>query len=365
MPLIVDSHQDLAWNMLNFGRDYTRSTTKTRELECGSPIIAYNGDSLLGWPDFQRGQVAVVFSTLFATPARRKTSQLESVVYPDTDFEAAHRLYRAQVDEYSRLVEAHPDKFRLIRSIPELEALIAHWQEPEVDSGHPVGLVLLMEGADGIRNPSELDEWWELGLRLIGLAWAGNRYCGGTREPGPLTEAGRALLRAMYDFNFCLDVSHMDETAALQALDSYPGPVVSTHGNCAALLSGSSSNRHLTDAVIRRLIDRQGVIGVVPYNWFLKADWKKGDSRQGIHLDWLVPHIDHICQMAGDAHHVGIGSDYDGGFGLQSVPEDVDTIADLQNLAPLLSARGYSQTDIRAILGENWLNHLRKNLPAS
>jgi membrane dipeptidase len=82
-------------------------------------------------------------------------------------------------------------------------------------------------------------------------------------------------------------------------------------------------------------------------------------------LDRVAAHIDYICQIAGDARHAGIGSDFDGGFGRQSAPDGIDTIADLQKLVPLLSRRGYSESDVAAILGENWLALLRRTLPES
>ncbi len=68
--------------------------------------------------------------------------------------------------------------------------------------------------------------------------------------------------------------------------------------------------------------------------------------------------------MAGDARHVGLGSDFDGGFGLNSVPAGIDTIADLQKLGPILEMKGYNDEEVAAILGENWLRHLRTYLPA-
>jgi membrane dipeptidase len=68
--------------------------------------------------------------------------------------------------------------------------------------------------------------------------------------------------------------------------------------------------------------------------------------------------------MAGDARHVGLGSDFDGGFGLNSVPAGIDTIADLQKLGPILGMKGYNNEEVAAILGLNWLRHLRTYLPA-
>ncbi len=367
MPLIIDSHQDLAWNMLTYGRDYTRSVQETRRLEANTTTPERNGDSIVGWPEYQRGQVAAVFATLYATPARKK-EPLDTIWY--ADFDTAHRLYRDQIILYRRLVDSHPDKFRLVASTRELDSVIEHWSRPARDGerseGHPVGLIYLMEGADGIRSPHELSEWYDMGLRIIGLAWAGTRYCGGTSEPGPLTPEGRQLVAAMADYNFTLDLSHMDEAAALESLDRYEGPVIATHSNCAALMQGSDTNRHLPDRVIHGLIERDAVIGVIPLNTFLKVGWlrKSGSRREEVSLDVLIAHIDHICQLAGDSLHAGIGSDFDGGFGLQSIPPEFDSIADLQMIASGLIARGYGESDAENILGGNWLRFLRRNLPA-
>ncbi len=358
-PLIVDSHEDLAWNMLALGRDYRRSALETRALERGTETPARNGETMLGWPEYQEGRVAVVFGTLFATPKRRALGAWDTQVYES--FDEAHRLYRAQLAAYHMLTDRSPDYFRLICSRSDLEAVLADWRSEK--EGHPVGLVALMEGAEGIRKPSELEEWWQMGLRIIGLAWAGTRFCGGTREPGPLTQDGRMLLKGMAEFGFGLDLSHMDEQAALQALDSYPGPIIASHANPAAAVAGYEGNRLLSEAVLRRLIERDGIVGVVPYCRFLKAGWTESDGREGITLANVAAMIDYICQRAGDARHVGIGSDFDGGFGLSSVPADLETIADLQKLPPLLRERGYSDEDVVAIMGGNWCEYLRATLP--
>jgi membrane dipeptidase len=363
MPLIIDSHCDLAWNMLNFGRDYTRSAAETREAEKGTPTPGKNGDSLIGWPDYQRGRVALVFSTLFAAPARSKEGDWDRLCY--STYDEAHRLYRGQLDVYQRLADSKPDHFRLVLDSKVLGGHMAEWQDASREA-RPVGLVPLMEGADGIREPDELAEWHELGVRLIGLAWAGTRYAGGTKEPGPLTDEGRRLLKAMADFNFTLDLSHMDEQSALEALDAYGGPIVATHVNCLALLPNFPTNRHFSDRVLKGIIERGGVIGTVPLNSFLKSGWNRrnGSRREEVPLDVAAAHIDHVCQLAGDARHSGIGSDFDGGFGVQSVPPEIDTVADLQKLVPLLVARGYSEADAANILGLNWLTFLEKNLPS-
>ena len=360
--LIVDAHEDLAYNILSFGRDYTQSVADTRARDAGTEVPMHNGDTLLGWPEFQRGQVAVVFSTLFVTPVRRKLGAWDTQSYEDAN--QAHTLYSAQLDVYHRLTDDHPDKFRLIQTRSDLKAVLTGWASA-ADENHPVGMVVLMEGAEGVRSPDELEEWWARGVRLIGPAWAGTRFCGGTREPGPLTPEGYALLEGMAGLGFTLDISHMDEQAVLQALEVFPGPIVASHANAKSLLKGTDSNRFLSDRVIQGLLERDGIIGVVPLNSFLRVGWKKGERREQVTLQHLVAQIDFICQMAGDARHAGLGSDFDGGFGLQSVPTGIDSIADLQKLAPLLEEKGYALQEIAAILGENWLAHLRRSLPES
>jgi len=364
MSLIVDSHQDLAWNILSFGRDYLRSAYETRQLEKGSPTVDRNGDTLLGWPEYQKAEVAVIFATLFSTPARW-AYDWETYFYKDP--KEAKQHYRQQLDLYHRLTDEHPDNFRFVRSASDLVEVLASQREAIPNGqGFPVGLLPLMEGADCILDFGELEEWWEKGLRLIGPAWAGTRFCGGTKEPGPLTADGRGLLAAMADHGFVLDLSHMDEPAVLESLDIYPLHVVVTHGNCLSLMPEYEFNRLLSDRVIHGVLERDGMIGVVPFNTFLKDGWLIGKSnRDEVSLERLADHIDHICQLAGDARHVGIGSDFDGGFGLQSTPKEIDTIVDLQKLVPLLLSRGYSEENAAAILGGNWIQFLTRSLPHS
>jgi len=364
MPLIVDSHQDLAWNILSFGRDYLRSAQETRRIEKGSPTVERNGDTLLGWPEYQQGEVAVVFATLFSTPARWA---YDWETYSYREPKEADRQYRQQMDVYHRLTDEYPDKFRFISSASNLDEVLASQQKADSNGQEfPVGLLPLMEGADCINDFGELEEWREMGLRFIGPAWAGTRFCGGTKEPGPLTPDGHRLLGAMADLGFTLDLSHMDEPAVLESLDIYPGHIVATHANCLALMPEHEFNRLLSDRVIHGILERDGMIGVVPFNTFLKDGWLvEKSNRDEVSLTHLVDHIDHICQLAGDALHVGIGSDFDGGFGLQSTPKEIDTIADLQKLVPLLLSRGYSEEDAAAILGGNWVNMLHRSLPVS
>lgn len=363
MPLLLDSHCDMAWNMLCFGRDYTRSVAETRRLEWGSQAVEANEETLIGWPEYQKGQVAVIFGTLFAAPRRYRVGTWDKLYYQTPD--EAHELYRKQLDAYHALADSSPDHFRIILNRRDLQAHLKEWSAPG-GQDHPVGIVILMEGAEGIRNPAELPEWRDGGVRLIGLSWAGTRYAGGTKEPGPLTDEGKRLVRAMADHQLILDLSHMDEPAALEAADLYDGTVAASHVNCLALLPEFPTNRHFSDAVLMRIIEHGGVIGNMPVNNFLKTGWstRNGSKRGEVPLETFINHIDHVCQLAGDSLHSAIGTDFDGGFGLQSVPPEIDTIADIQKVAPRLEARGYSVQDIENIFHGNWLRLLDHTLPA-
>jgi membrane dipeptidase len=364
MKLIIDSHEDLAWNIINLDRDYTQSAYKIREAEKNSPIPGFNGNTLLGWPQYQQANIGIVFGTLYCGPFR-----LDKGKYPVQNYETpseAHVCYRKNLDAYLRLTDENPEKFRLIRNQTELTEHISVWEahldHPE-NPQPPVGIVILMEGAEGITEPAEVEDWYEWGVRIIGPAWAGNRYCGGTREPGPLTKLGYELLENMADLNLILDISHMDHKSARQALDFYPGQVIASHSNAEALIRKIPINRHLKDETIQQLIERDGVMGIVPLNSFLDWEWRRHGGRGSLSLDHVVAQIDHVCQMAGNTQHVGIGTDFDGGFGVESVPPEIDTIADLPKIAPKLSEKGYNESDINNIFSGNWLRMIKNNLP--
>lgn len=357
--IIADGHADLAYNILTFGRDYTRSASETRRLEQGGDAPRHNGQTLLGWPDWVRGRVAVVFATLFACPERKREGPWDSQSYADPV--QAHRLYSQQLDLYRRLVDERPDRFRLLTSRAGLAAHLAEWRQPRVEP--PLGWVVLMEGADGVRTPSEVAEWYERGVRILGPAWVGTRYAGGTGEPGPFTADGRALLRVMADVGMILDLSHLAEEAAREAIASYPGVLIASHSNPRALMTGAPvPDRHLSDEVLDGLIERGGVVGIVLYNRFLRAGWTPENGRRAVPLSRVVEHIDYVCQMAGSAANVGIGTDFDGGFGVEEVPEGLDTVADLRLIGEVLRDHGYRPAEVEAILGGNWLDLLSRSL---
>lgn len=359
--MIVDAHEDLAWNMMTFGRDYTRSVRETRALEAGSETVEYNGETLLGWPDWRRGGVGLVFAVLYVTPEYAVLGPWDRTSYAGP--EGAHERYWAQLDLYAQMVEEHPDVFFLIQTQADLRRHQELWQTgPE--AARRLGLVILMEGAEGVREPAELEAWAERGLRIVGPAWDATRYAGSCYTPGGFTALGRELLATMAELNLILDLSHLSEEAALEGLDSYPGPVVASHSNVRRLMPHTRyPERFLSGTLLGRLVERGGVVGIALGNKFLKDGWRPGDPREQVGLDEVVAHIDAVCQLAGDANHVGLGSDFDGGFGLAEAPVGLDSVADLKKVGAALARQGYAEDDVRSVLGDNWLRILHGALP--
>lgn len=348
---IVDAHLDLAYNALNKGRDPRR---KLAELRAAEAPDYPRGIATVSFPAMRKGGVGLVFATIFNSPLDDPfpddSNEDERYATP----EEAHRLGMQQVDYYRRLVD-EDDSLRLVTDTASLDEVVGG----QTSEQPLIGLTLLMEGADHIRAPEETELWVERGVRLIGPAWDDTQYCNGAWRGNKegLTKRGYALLDVMADLGLILDLTHMSETATLQALDRYQGTVVATHSNARALVPGE---RQLNDVQIRRIGERDGVIGVVLFNTFLRAGYHKGDGKHLVTLNDVVAHIDHICQTVGDARHVGIGSDFDGGFGSADIPAELDSIADLPLIAGPLRERGYSEDDIAGIMGLNWVNLLRR-----
>ena len=106
-------------------------------------------------------------------------------------------------------------------------------------------------------------------------------------------------------------------------------------------------------------------MGISLYNRHLKPGWTPSHTREGITMDTVVKAIDHPVQLVGSVDHVAIGSDFDGGFGLDSIPIGFDTAADLMKIANALEEYGYKPAEIQAVMNGNWLRVLQENLPAN
>ncbi len=348
---IIDAHLDLAYNALNHGRNLTLPVSQIRATENGR---CPEGIATVSIPDLMAGGVGVVFGTLFVTPASRRDIPGEPVYHNAAE---AHALAMAQLDYYHRLAD-EDERVRLVGSQADLDAVL---QSHEEGKRPLLGIVPLVEGADPIREPEEAEMWYERGLRLIGPAWDDTRYADGAWSGNNrgLTQAGHRLLEVMADLGFILDITHMSEKASLTALERYEGTAVASHSNARRLVPGQ---RQLSDDQIRLMGERGGVIGVALYNKFLRAGHAYRDPKERVTLAHVAAHIDHMCQLLGSADHVGIGSDFDGGFGARDIPLELDTARDLGKIGAHLEERGYEPADVQKVMGDNWLRILRKVL---
>jgi membrane dipeptidase len=342
--LIVDAHLDLAMNALNWDRNLDLEVAQIREAEAGMEGKG-RGRGTVSLPELRTAEVALCLATVIDRTARPGNPMPGSACQEISYAKAQGQL------AYYRVLEAQ-GKVRLIADAPALQDHLCAWQAPAEDA--PLGFILAMEGADPIAWPAQVGAWWEDGLRVLSLSHYGqSAYAYGTGTEGGLTEAGRALLREMEQLPMILDLTHLSEPAFWEALDAFGGPVLASHNNCRALVPGE---RQFSDAQLQALIARGGVVGVALDAWMLYPGWVKGEtSPEVVGLDAVAAQIDHVCQVAGDARHVGVGSDLDGGYGTEQCPHDLDTIVDLQKLPRLLRERGYEEIAVQAVMHGNWI----------
>jgi membrane dipeptidase len=360
--LIIDAHLDLSWNALQFERDLHQSVYTIRQTEI-SMTDRGRSTNTVALPEMRQGRVFLSFATMLARASGHPSPGIEY-----QSVAQAHAVAKGQL-AYYRALEAE-GSVRIVETAQHLAEHVAAWQAldaAEAPAGYPpLGFVLSMEGADPITRPEELEQWHTLGLRLLGPAHYGpNRYAGGTGTELGLTEgSGPALLKQMRRLNMALDCTHLSDQAFWEAVRLFDGPLLASHQNCRAL---APLQRQFTDEQLKVVIERDGVIGASFDIMMVRAGWQpKAISNLAapnpVMLREVVDHIDHVCQLAGNAQHAAIGSDLDGGFGREQSPRDLDTIADLQKMAGLLAERGYSQEDIASILHGNWLRFLGKVL---
>jgi len=352
---IVDAHLDIAYNAIRYGRDPLLSVKELRQQEQPDPD---RGVATVSFPQFREAGGVLLFGTLFTAPERAAAIMGGDTSFTYCDEHQAHRMAMDQLDYYHRLVDVEQNQLRLVVDQSSLGEVLNSQQGSEP----LLGIMPLMEGADPIREPQELELWVEKGVRAVGLAWDDTRYAAGAWRGNRLgiTNKGLELLEIMAESSVILDLTHMNERAALEALDRYEAPLMASHSNARALVPGQ---RQLSDRLIRRIGEHHGVIGIALYNPFLRANHHMGDPRELVTLDHVVAHVDHICQLLGDALHVGLGTDFDGGFGAEDIPMPLDTIADLPRVGDQLKQYGYNEEDMARIMGQNWLALLHSALP--
>jgi len=346
---IIDAHLDLSMNAMEWNRDLRLPVDALRAREQGQTDKPDRGRGTVSLPELRRGNIGLVVAT-----------QIARYVAPDNPLPGWHSPAQAWAQTQGQLawykaMEAAGEMV-MIRDLAGLEKHLEGWM-----GEGPIGYILSLEGADSIISTDYLQLAYEYGLRALGPAHYGpGRYANGTDSSGRLSSQGRELLKEMKKLNIILDATHLCDDAFWDAMECFDGPVWASHNNCRALVD---HNRQFSDEMIKALIGKGAVIGGALDAWMMVPDWVRGKSTPGAlrcNLEKVIDHLDHICQIAGNALHVGMGTDLDGGFGKEQCPYDLDTIADLQNMQALLAKRGYAAVDIQNIMHGNWVRFLGK-----
>lgn len=350
---IVDAHLDLAMNAMEWNRNLRMPIEAIREREHGQTDKPDRGQGTVCFPEMRKGRVGLCVATLIAR-----------YVKPGNPLPGWHSPAQAWAQTQGQLAwyqeMERQGEMRAITSALLLEEHLNDWESGDADS-KPIGYVLSLEGADSIVEPRLLERSYRQGLRIVGPAHYGpGTYAMGTHTSGGLGPGGRELLREMDALGMILDVTHLSDESFWEALEVFRGPVWASHSNSRALVP---DQRQFSDEQLRALIDRGAVIGAAFDAWMLVPGWKRRvshPSNTDVRLEHVVAHIDHLCQLAGNARHAGLGTDLDGGFGREQCPSDIDTIADLQKLPGLLAQKGFSPADIEQIMHRNFTDFLRR-----
>ncbi len=354
--LIFDAHLDLAMNAMEWNRDLTRPLAEIRERENGLTDKPGRGNGVVCLPEMRRGGVGLCVATQIARHVQ-PGNPLPGWFSPEQAW--AHS--QGQLAWYRAMEEA--GELAPIRTRQELEEQLAFWLAP--GGRRTIGYIRSLEGADSLITPRYLERARETGLRAVGPAHYGpGTYAHGTAASGGLGRRGRELLAEMDRLSIILDVTHLCDESFWEALDLFHGAVWASHSNCRAL---APHHRQLSDEQIKALVERGAVIGAALDAWMILPDWVRGETTpasSGLKLAHLAPHIDHICQLAGNARHIGVGSDLDGGFGREQTPGDIESIANLQLLVDLLRQRGFVEDDVKAVMHGNFARFLQNALPA-
>src|SRR5436190_4273796 len=358
---IIDAHLDLAMNAMEWNRDLRKPVNEIRDSEKELNDKPGRGRGTVSLPALREGNIGLVVATQIARHSPPGNPRLTGgQAFPGwSSPEQAWAQTQAQLAWYETMEEN--DEIIQINNVSSLEKHLSIWNDRMPNDKKPIGYILSLEGADSLVTIEYLEKAYQYGLRAVGPAHYGpGRYANGTDATGKMDANGLALLRKMEELNIIVDATHLCDDAFWQAMDHFNGHVWASHNNCRVLVD---HNRQFSGEQIKELIKRGAVIGGALDAWMMLPNWVRGESdpkQMNCNLEKVIDHYDHICQLAGNSLHIGIGSDLDGGFGKEQSPYDLETIADLQTLPSLLSKRGYKNEDIQNIMYGNWLRFLKK-----
>jgi membrane dipeptidase len=348
---IFDAHLDLAMNALEWNRDLTWSVQEIRDSESGMTDKPDRMNNTVSFEAMRKGNVGICVATQIARYVK-KGSALPG-------WHSAEQAWAQTQGQWAWYKEMERiGQLSAIRNLQELEDHVKVWKKKEGQK--PIGYILSLEGADSIISMDHLERSYQNGLRAIGPAHYGpGTYAHGTDSVGGIGRKGKELLKKIQELNLILDATHLCDESFWETMKHYQGPVWASHNNCRKFVN---HNRQFADEQILELINRKAVIGIALDAWMMVPNWVRGVSTPestGVSLDQMIDNIDHICQLSGNADHVGIGTDLDGAFGKEQSPQDLDTIADLQLVPEKLRARGFTSNDIEKIMHLNFLDFLK------
>ncbi|MEW6145227.1 MAG: dipeptidase [Thermodesulfobacteriota bacterium] len=310
---ILDAHEDIAFHLNHYGRDFV------------SPSVP----CMITLPWLREAGIGLVFNTVFVHPKHKPEKTLEAAL--------------EQFGIYDRIYREHEGEIFQIKTKNDMG---------RIGKEGRIGFLTLMEGADPIESPDKLGEFYERGVRIIGLTWNDkNRFASGNNTEEGLSDEGRELIKRMNELRITLDLSHINEKGFWEAIGLTTLIPIASHSNARSL---TDHPRNLKDDQLLAISERGGVVGIVLYNQFLRT----GDNMPT--LEDVFAHTDYILTLCGE-DHVGIGSDMDGAR-VEDFPEDLRKISDLPKIAEYFLEKGYSEERVRKIMGGNFLRVIGENL---
>jgi membrane dipeptidase len=257
------------------------------------------------------------------------------------------------IDNVRRLAERHPNEIVLATTAADVRA------------AHKAGKFAALMGMEGGHmiddNLSILRDYQRLGVRYLTLSHSVNTNwsdsSGDTPAHNGLTGFGKDVVRELNRLGMLVDISHVSDKTFWDAMETSRAPLVASHSSARAL---SGHPRNMTDDMITALGGKGGVIMINYSTGFLSNDLYEAQQhnvpfaeRPRVSWEKIVEHIDHAVKLIGPTH-VGLGSDFDG----TTVPDGMEDVSKLPKITAALLAKGYSEQDVKNILGENILRLL-------
>lgn len=255
---------------------------------------------------------------------------------------ATHEVLR-MIDAFYRSAEDNKDSFMQVKCAADIE---------KAKREGKAGGMITLEGAESLEGDlSVLRMLYRLGVRQIGLTWNWrNQVADGLyeeRSGGGLTSFGVEFVKECNRLGIILDVAHLSPAGIRDVLALTEQPIVDSHCGARAV---TEHVRNLSDEQLDQVAKNGGVVCITYVPYFINADPKQAT------LTDFIRHVDYVVKRIG-AEHVGLGSDFDG----YEIPlGGLKDISELANVTAALAEIGYSPEDIRKVMGENYLNLIRK-----